>query len=196
MAMMGDMDLVREYALHKSEESFTALVSRHINLVYSVALRQVGNTHQAEEITQTVFVTLARRAGTLSRGTILSGWLFQTARLTAANFVRTQIRRTRREQEAYMQSRLDESGEDVWQKIGHLLNDAISGLAQKNLDAIVVRFIEGRHLKEVSATLGITGDAAKKRVPGAVEKLRAAFSARGAALSGEALTGAIGTRAV
>src|SRR4051812_34422632 len=158
MGNVGDMELVSEYASRKCEDAFTTLVSRHLNMVYSVALRQVGNTHHAEEITQAVFVTLARRAGSLSRGTIVSGWLFQTARLTAANFIRSEIRRTRREQQAYMQSRLDESGEDAWQKIEPLLNDAISSLAEKDRDAIVLRFIEGRELKEVAATLGITAD--------------------------------------
>jgi hypothetical protein len=95
-----------------------------------------------------------------------------------------------------MQSRLDESGEDAWQKIEPLLNDAISSLAEKDRDAIVLRFIEGRELKEVAATLGITADAAKKRVARAVEKLRAAFSVRGTAVSDEALTQAIGAKAV
>src|SRR5256885_804278 len=137
MVTMADMDLLQDYASRRSEQAFAALVSRHINMVYSVALRQLGNAHHAEEITQSVFLTLARRAGSLSRGTVLSGWLFQTARLTAANFVRSEIRRTRREQQAYMQSLLDESGQDVWQNIEPLLNDAIASLAEKDRNAIV-----------------------------------------------------------
>src|ERR1041385_4537584 len=125
MESIGDMELLSRYASCKCEESFASLVSRHINMVYSVALRQVANAQQAEEITQAVFLTLAHKAPRLGRGTVLSGWLFQTARLTAANFQRSEFRRIRREHEAYMQSNLDQSGEDVWREIKPLLNDAI-----------------------------------------------------------------------
>src|SRR5215467_108099 len=98
MPEMDDMALLREYALGNSERAFSTLVSRHIDLVYSAALRQVGNHHSAQEITQAVFVLLARKARSLSPETILPGWLFRTARLTAANHLRTEIRRVRREQ--------------------------------------------------------------------------------------------------
>src|SRR6185436_8343248 len=93
MDTMGDLELVREYASRKCEDAFAALVSRHINMVYSVALREVANAHHAEEITQAVFLTLARKAASLRDGTVVSGWLFQTARLTAANFKRSEMRR-------------------------------------------------------------------------------------------------------
>ena len=82
--------------------------ARHVNLVYSVALRQVGDSHEAEEITQAVFIILAKKAATLRHEKALSSWLFQTTRLTANNFIRSEMRRQRREQEAYMQSALNE----------------------------------------------------------------------------------------
>src|SRR6185295_404956 len=104
MTETEDIQLVREFAERQSEAAFGELVRRHVNLVYSVALRQTANSHHAEEITQAVFIILARKAGSLGRKTILSGWLYQTARLTAANFLRTERRRAVREQEAYMQS--------------------------------------------------------------------------------------------
>ena len=84
MTTTDDMDLLQEYATGHSEAAFTTLVSKYVDMVYSVALRRVGNHHQAEEITQAVFVILARKAGSLRQSTVLSGWLFHTARLTAA----------------------------------------------------------------------------------------------------------------
>ena len=91
MLHSADMKLVREYASTGSEEAFTTLVSRHINLVYSVALRGVSNPHQAEEVCQAVFIILARKAGRLPQGTVLSGWLYETARLTELSKVSSSL---------------------------------------------------------------------------------------------------------
>ena len=110
--MNDDMALVREYAAHNSEEAFATLVSRHVNLVYSAALRQVRDPHLAEEITQAVFIILARKAGSLDAKTILSGWLYRTAHYVSAAALKIQRRRQRREQEAYMQSTLHETQSD------------------------------------------------------------------------------------
>ena len=84
MQEQDDTALLREYAERDSEAAFAGLVARHINQVYSVALRHTRNPHEAEEITQAVFVILAGKSRRLSRRVILSGWLYQTARLTAA----------------------------------------------------------------------------------------------------------------
>src|SRR6266446_1745723 len=98
--MIDDMELVRQYARCKSEEAFATLVARHINLVYSVALRQVRDAHLAQEITQAVFIILARKAASLGPKTILPGWLCRTARYASANALTIQRRRQRREKEA------------------------------------------------------------------------------------------------
>src|ERR1700735_4853298 len=103
-----DQQLLAEFITANSEAAFNALVSRHVNLVYSTALRFSGNPQAAEEISQAVFIILARKAHSLRRGTVLSGWLYQTARLLAANYVKHEIRRQRREQEAYMQYTMTE----------------------------------------------------------------------------------------
>src|SRR5579863_2341942 len=96
-----DHQLLGEFARAGSEAAFAALAARYVNLVYSTALRFTGNTHHAEEITQAVFIILARKAASLSPRVVLSGWLYQTARLTAANFRKGEIRRQQREQEVY-----------------------------------------------------------------------------------------------
>src|SRR5271165_4194908 len=99
-----DMALVQEYAQSNSEQAFATLVSRHVNLVYSIALRQVHDPHLAEEITQAVFIILASKTKSLSPKTILSGWLCRTARNVSADGLRTEHRRQIREQESHMQS--------------------------------------------------------------------------------------------
>src|SRR5262245_56947212 len=108
MPDVDDMELLRDYAQRNSETAFAELVRRHVNLVYSSAFRQAGNSTHAEEITQAVFIILARKAGQLRVGTILEGWLYETTRLTALSFLRGERRRQFREQEAYMQSTLND----------------------------------------------------------------------------------------
>jgi len=179
MPELDDHELLAEFARYESEAAFAALVARYVNLVYSTALRFTGNPHHAEEITQAVFIILARKAGKLSPRTVLSGWLYQTARLTAANFVKGEIRRQRREQEAYMQSTLTEPDAAAWQQLAPQLDEAMGRLGETDRNAIVLRFFENKTAQEVGAALKLTEAAAHKRVNRALEKLRKFFSKRG-----------------
>ena len=193
---IDDMQLVQQYARCKSEEAFAALVARHVNLVYSVAFRQVRDAHLAEEITQTVFIILARKAGSLSSRTVISGWLCQTARFASAKALTMRRRRQEREQEAYMQSIVNETESDAWMQIAPLLDTAMGHLGEKDHNAVVLRFFEGRNFKAVSAALGTTEAGAKMRVNRALEKLRKFFTKRGLTFSAAAIAGAISANSV
>jgi RNA polymerase sigma factor (sigma-70 family) len=196
MHELDDIALLREFAGRGSEAAFAALVTRHVNKVYSVALRHTRNPHQAEEITQAVFVILARKAGQLGKKVILSGWLYQTARLTAVTLIRSEIRRTRREQEVLMQNLSDETEADPWPQIAPLLDDAMAGLSETDRHAVVLRYFDGKSMKEVGAALGGSEDAAKMRVNRAVEKLRKFFTKRGVVLTATAIVGAVSANSV
>jgi len=196
MTEPDDISLLREFAATESDAAFATLVQRYINLVFSTALRSVGNSHAAQEITQAVFIILARKAKSLGAKTILAGWLHQTTRLTAANFLRGEMRRQKREQEAYMQSALNEPEPNVWPQIAPLLDDAISRLGEKDRNAVVLRFFENKNLREVGVALGASEDAAKMRVNRALEQLRMIFTKRGVTFSAAAIAGAVSANSV
>jgi RNA polymerase sigma factor (sigma-70 family) len=193
----NDMDLVREYASRNSEQAFETLVHRHINLVHSVALRHVRNPAHAEEVTQAVFIILARKAASLRPGTVLGGWLYETARLSSGSFLRSEYRRQRREQEAHMQSLVHEFANDsTWEQLAPHLDEAMATLGEKDRNAVVLRFFQNKSTREIAGSLGVEESAAQKRVGRAVEKLRAFFSKRGVTLSATAVGGMIAANSV
>jgi RNA polymerase sigma factor (sigma-70 family) len=192
-----DMQLLAEYARNNSQPAFATLVQRHINLVYTAALRHVHDPHQAQDVTQAVFIILAQKAHRLRRETVLSGWLYHTARLTSASFRRGEVRRERREQAAFMQATLNHpQAEAGWETLAAVLDDAMARLGEKERNAIVLRFFEGRTVPEVATALALNEPAAKKRVTRALDKLRKFFVKRGIIVSTTVLAGAIGTNAV
>jgi RNA polymerase sigma factor (sigma-70 family) len=197
MPDVSDLELLRNYDRQGSEAAFAALVQRHINLVYSVALRHVGIAAHAEEITQVIFIILARKAASLRPDTILEGLLHETTRLTALSFLRGERRRQFREQEAYMQSNLQESNNaSTWNQLAPLLDEALSRLGKKDRDAVMLRFFKDKSLGEVSAALNMTEAAAQSRVRRAVEKLRGYLTKRGVVLPVAVLTAAISANSV
>jgi RNA polymerase sigma factor (sigma-70 family) len=188
----NDMDLLREYACDHSEPAFAGLVQRHINLVYSVALRYTGNSEDAQDVTQAVFIILARKAAGLRERTVLTGWLYETTRFTAARFIRTRVRRQIREQEAYMQFSLNEPDADgVWRQLSPLLEEAMTQLGEKDRTLLALRFFENKSGAETAAALGIQEWAVHKRTARAVEKLRSFFSRRGVSVSAGVLIAAV-----
>jgi len=197
MAEANDMDLVREFARHNSEPAFAELVQRHINLVYSVALRFTGGTGDAQDVTQAVFIILARKAAGLSARTVLTGWLYETTRFTALRLLRTRARRQAREQEAFMQSTLEQSGGDnLWHQLAPHLEAGMSRLAERDRTLLALRFYENKTGAEAAALMGIREEAAHKRTARALEKLRKFFTKRGVTLSSVAIAGAVSANSV
>lgn len=197
MSDSSDAELLEQFARNKSEAAFADLVERHLGLVYSTAFRKTGNPQHAEDIAQAVFIILARKANSLGRKTVLPGWLYHTARLTAANFQRAELRRIRREQEAFMQSTTNESAPDaLWRELSPLLEDAMANLGPGDRDAIVLRFFQSRSMAGVSAALGGSEDAARMRVNRALEKLRKFFNKHGVVSTTSVIAAAISSNSM
>ncbi len=177
--MTPDSELLGRYARTRSEEAFAELVRRHVNLVYSAALRQAnGDAHLAQDVAQKVFTDLARKASSLSRHATLTGWLYTSAHFAAAKTARTEDRRRYRE-EQFMREPTNESAPAAdWEKLRPALDDAMHELQEKDREAILLRYFENKPYTEVGTRLGLNENAARMRVDRALEKLRKAFSRR------------------
>jgi RNA polymerase sigma factor (sigma-70 family) len=197
MPDVDDITLLREYADGHSESAFAGIVDRHINLVYSVALRYVGTAPDAQDVTQAVFIVLAQKATGLRQRTALTGWLYETTRFTAMNFLTSKIRRQAREQKAYMQSTLNDSDSDnFWRQLAPLLEEAMTRLSEKERTLVALRFFENKSAAETAVLMGIQEWAAHKRAARAMEKLRRFFLKRGIASTTATLAGVISANSV
>jgi RNA polymerase sigma factor (sigma-70 family) len=193
--MMSDLELLDQYARENRQDAFATLLDRHLKLVYSAALRQVRSPELAEEVAQSVFADLARNAGKLERGTVLTAWLYQVTRRTAIDVVRRESRRQRREQIATDLTQMN-SNSSEWTAIEPLLDEAMEALELPDRTAILLRYFEGKSLREVGLTLGTSEDAAQKRVSRALDQLREFFSRHGRAVGVAGLTALIASNAV
>src|SRR5262249_16073295 len=174
----GDLELLERYAKEGSEDAFAALVHRHLDLVYSAALRQVHSPQLAEEVAQSVFTDLSRSARRMKPDTVLTAWLYQVTRRTAVDVVRRDSRRQLREQLAVELTDIH-AHPSLWSQIEPLLEEAMENLDPVERTAILLRYFEERSLREVGQRLGTSEDAAQKRVSRAVERLREFLSQRG-----------------
>ena len=195
MKMTSDLDLLRRFTREKSQDAFSEIVRRHLNLVYSAALRQIRSPQLAEEIAQSVFADLARDAGKLKPDTILTAWLYSVTRRTAIDVVRKESRRQLREQIAVEMNNMNATTNE-WTQIEPLLDDAMAALDETDRAAILLRYFENKNLREIGESLKISNDAAQKRVSRAVEKLREFFSKQKITIGASGLAVLISANAV
>ena len=177
MTDQTDSLLLKAYVERRLEAAFNELVHRHVDLVYSAAIRMVRDPHLAEDVTQGAFIALARQASELVERATLAGWLHRTAQNIAAQTVRTIERRRAREQEAFAMSEQISTSPDVWwEQIEPHLDAALGELIDADRDAVVLRYFHKKSAAEIATILGVSDDAAQKRVSRAVEKLREVFA--------------------
>jgi RNA polymerase sigma factor (sigma-70 family) len=195
--MADDAELLRRYTEDHSQEAFAELVERNLSLVYHAALRQCGDAHQAADVAQTVFTDLARKAQSLASRPVLAGWLYTSARYAALRAVRTERRRRAREQEAHVMTELLEGSqhEANWEQLRPVIDGALHELPERDREAILLRYFEGRPFAEIGRLFSVTEDAARMRVERALERMRAVLRRSGVTSTAAALAGALASQA-
>jgi RNA polymerase sigma factor (sigma-70 family) len=188
-----DQDLLAEYAATKSDDAFAEIAARHTHFVYAAALRQTENQTAAEEITQAVFVILARKASVLRQETVLRGWLFRAVRYAALDFRKVEARRIRREREAAQMNStgVGEPSESAWHQMAPWIDEALASLSAKDRDAVLLRFFEEQSFRDIGERLGTNDNAARLRVVRALKRLRGWLQKRGIAVSAGLLSDAL-----
>ena len=187
---MDDHELLRAFARNRSEKAFRQLVERHLRLVYAAAHRIVRDPHLAEEVAQNVFTLLAQKAGEIVPPQVVAGWLYNSTRHLAMHCVRGEQRRREREQAAVAMQALTDSDGDA-RFVAEHLEEALAELDPADRDALVLRYLEDRSLRDVGQELGVGEDAARMRVNRAMERIRAVFQRRGATVTAVGFAAAV-----
>ncbi len=182
----SDEDLLRQYVRENSNPAFAELVRRHLNLVYSAARRQVRSASMAEDIAQSVFFDLSKNAAKLKPSQPIIAWLHLVTRRTAIDAIRQESRRQLREQTASEIAAM-KSPPSPWAQVEPLLDEALEKLNETDRHAILERYFSSKSLREVGETLGISEDAAQKRISRALDQLRTTFARRGIAVTATSL---------
>ncbi len=192
--MDSDAELLHAYANAGDEAAFRELVERHLPIVYSAALRRVGgDSHQARDIAQVVFTTLARKSAQLRGHPLLSGWLYTTTQHVAMKSVRTNQRRQAHERLA---PEPDASTEPDWNQLRPVIDDALLELSDRDRHAVILRYFQGRPYSEIGARLGLAENTARMRVDRALDLLHAALARRGIKSTGAAIGVALASQAI
>ncbi len=193
---MNDSELLAKYARDGSQEAFTELVRRNTDMVYSSCLRRLGNAFMAEEATQAVFIALSRKARSIKSPGTLIRWLFTAAKFASTKMLRSEARRKKHEKEAAKLRSVEPEKKRSWEEVAPFLDDALLQLGSGERYAVVQRFFGNKSHAEVGEGLGVSEEAARKRVSYALEKLRRIFSKKGVILSAAILGTLLGEKAV
>ncbi len=185
---MTDAQLLEQFVSTGSHPAFGEIVSRHIGWIQAAARRRLHDPGLAEDATQAVFILLAQKAASLRRETVLSAWLFSTLRFTCLAIARSERRRKIREDEAAAMREAEQTTDQVWSELSGQLDEVVAKLSGSDRRAVLLRFYESKTYGEVASVLGISEEAARKRVERAVDKLQGMFQRRGVSFS----SGAIG----
>jgi len=191
---MNDAELLRDFVEKREEAAFAQLVERHLNLVYSTALRMVRDPAMAEDVTQSVFVQLARKAPTIRDAASMPGWLYRVTHCQAANAIRAEQTRRRYEAEAMQDAQPDLHA--AWESISSGLEEAIATLNPADQDLVVMRYFQNRSWREVGAAVALSEDTVQRRVDRALNKLRAYFGRHGVVVPAAVIGLAVAANAV
>lgn len=183
---MNAIELWTGYRDGQSEAAFGELVRRYTPLVFSVARRRLAGTDQAQDVTQQVFIRLARGRPHLRGDPELVAWLHRTTVHVSIDLWRAESRRRTRERQALAMP-MDSPQPAPWQELAPEVDQALDDLSDADRQAILLRFFDHKSMRELGEVVGVSEDAAKMRVSRALERLRGVLTDRGVACTAVSL---------
>lgn len=183
----SDSQLLRLYAESGDGSAFATLVQRHGPLVFGVCNRVLGNSHDAEDAFQAVFVVLARKAGAGSWDQSVGPWLHEVAHRIALKARARGFRREQHERRAANMRPTRTTAEPTWREVRGVLDDELGRLPAKYKAPLLLCYLEGKSNEEAAGQLGWPAGTVKSRLSRGRDLLRSRLTRRGLTLSAELL---------
>jgi RNA polymerase sigma factor (sigma-70 family) len=187
----GDDVLLERFTARREEAAFAELVRRHGPLVLGICRRVLQHEQDSEDAFQAVFCVLARKAGTIRRGTAVGSWLYAVATRIARKAKAARVRRRMRESELPNVPAPDNPPESEWRELWPILDEEVNRLPERYRQPFVLCHLEGKTTQEAAAELRCPRGTVTSRLTRARERLRARLVRRGLALSAGALAAAV-----
>jgi RNA polymerase sigma factor (sigma-70 family) len=196
----ADRELLTRYVRADDHDAFAEIVRRYVGLVYAAARRQTHDPNLADDVTQAVMIVLARRAGTIAPDAVLASWLFTVTRHCAQNAMKIQARQRYHERRAVAAgARVERAVESPAMtsniEVREVLDEAIARLPEPERSGVVLHYFQHRSHEQIGAALGMSRDAARKRVERALDKMRLFLAGRGVVAGAAALSAALHSEA-
>ena len=179
--LMDSENHLLAYVRSGDEAAFAKVVTAYSSLVYGTAYRKTRNVQLAEEVTQNVFVLLARKAEKLVSRPGLGGWLHRTALLVSQNLLRSEAAHQRRTELVKEKSEFS-PGQDI-EIFFEGVDEALDRLSESDRTVVMMRFFEEKEFREIGAQVGKSADAVQKQIRRALDKLNRSLTAKGATFS-------------
>jgi serpin B len=177
----GDGQLLTAY-LAGQPQAFDELVVRHGRMVHGVCRRVLGNSHDADDAFQAVFMVLARKAGSLTQHESVASWLYGVACRAARKARESAGRRRRREEVVATMTREEIVDEIVEDPVTAVLDAEVNRLPEKYRQPIVLCYLAGESNEEAARRMRCSVGAVKMRLVRARELLRSRLERHGVAV--------------
>ncbi len=188
-AGLTDGQLLDEYVVMGNETAFSALVKRHGPMVRGVCWRVLGNSHDADDAFQAVFLILLRKAKKIVERESVGSWLHGVAYRTAMKAKGAALRRRARERNARVMAAVDETPEIVWRELRPILDEEIARLPEECRLPFVLCYLQGSTNSQAARQLGWSLGTVATRLAQARQLLRKRLTRRGAVLGAGLLMG-------
>lgn len=175
----SDADLLQGFSGSGNTADFESLVTRHAQMVHAVAMRTLSNHHDAEDVTQAVFLALAREAAKLTGKPSVAGWLHTVSRRLSLDVRRSRESRQRREQAMIPESENTGPIDDLIPSFRRELDFAINRLPDRYRQPLVLFYMEGAPHAEVAQRLNLEPSTLRTRLSRACDMLRGMLVRRG-----------------
>src|SRR6267142_867176 len=181
-----DAVLLNRFVTANDREAFELLIARHGPMVLGTARRLVDNTHDAEDVFQAVFLSLARLAKTIRQGRALPAWLHKTTCRIAAKVRKKRVARSQAQPgnevpPPALRDNIEPEAQLIWQEVRQALDEELQHLPEPLRSPLLLCYLSGLTRDEAARQLGWSLGTLKRRLEGGRKALQIRLARRGVA---------------